>query len=256
MTSQPLSEKTSDLINRKTKIFVVSDVHLKKMASPHGEAFLRLLKKAQTEAGLFIILGDLFDLWLGDGEYFVKEYGPLISEIRELLKSCRVIYFEGNHDIHLQKFWQDQLGVEVFTSGELIQFNETKIWAEHGDEINRKDRDYLLLRWFLRTKPLEKLVYSLPSGISAWIGRKASGLSRTYTQKLNHDSLMLFRSYAQSLAKTKEFDFCLLGHTHVFDDYSFDSAQRQLVNLGTWLDKPSYLQIESTDRKAEVVFVL
>ena len=36
--------------------FFISDVHLSRMASPSGEALLSLLKTAQKEAALFVIL--------------------------------------------------------------------------------------------------------------------------------------------------------------------------------------------------------
>lgn len=251
MTSPHLSERAKDLIKHPTKVFAISDVHLKKMASPTGEAVLSLVRCAQKECGLFIILGDLFDLWLGQGDYFVREYSPLIQEIRKLKETCRVVYFEGNHDLHLKKFWQEQLGVEVFTSPQLIEFNGMKIWAEHGDEINRKDRDYLFLRWFLRTKPLEFLVYNLPSAISNWIGKQASGLSRAYTQRLDNHSIEIVRAYAQKISQKEKFDLCLVGHTHMTDDFTFDG--RRLINLGTWLDKPCYLQVDSSLQQIKVL---
>lgn len=224
------------------------------MASPQSEAILLLLKKAQTECELFIILGDLFDLWLGDGEYFVQEYAPLIEEFKKLKKTCRLVYFEGNHDLHLQKFWGEKLGFEVLVKPTALDFHGLKIWAEHGDEINREDKDYLFLRWFLRTPLLEKLTYSLPSQISAFIGKKASAVSRQYTHRIENRSKEIFRKYAQDLALKNSFDLLLTGHTHIADHFEFESGgkSRRLINLGSWYDGAHYLEI-SPDRQIKTV---
>lgn len=219
------------------------------MASPQGEAILHLVRRAQTECSLFIILGDLFDLWLGDGEYFKKEYSVLIEEFKKLRAGgCRVIYFEGNHDLHLVKFWQDSLGFEVYVKPYKFEFNGLKIWAEHGDEINRQDRDYLFLRWLLRTPVFKFLIYNVPSSVSAWIGNRSSGASRAYTSSIENKSKDIFRAYAQELANKDDFDLFLAGHSHIEDDFKFEAAgkSRQLVNLGSWFDKPKFLEISSS----------
>ncbi|MBK9294590.1 MAG: UDP-2,3-diacylglucosamine diphosphatase [Oligoflexia bacterium] len=232
------------------KAFVISDVHLKKMASPQGEAILALLKRAQSECSLFIILGDLFDMWLGDGEYFKNKYSELIAEFKKLKSfGCRVIYFEGNHDLHLKKFWQDELGFEVYDKPYKFEFGGLKIWAEHGDEINRKDRDYLFLRWFLRTPLLRFLIYNVPSKIVGLIGERSSNMSRQYTSTLDNKSLEIFRDYALRLAELEDFDLIIAGHSHLQDDYEFivSGKKRRLVNLGSWLNAGSakVLEIES-----------
>lgn len=230
------------------KAFVISDVHLSSMASPTGEAMLFLVRKAQSECDLFIILGDLFDLWLGEGEYFKKQYETLIAELKKLKKTCRIVYFEGNHDLHLKKFWEDELGFEVFVSPQLLEYKGLRIWAEHGDEINREDRDYLFLRWFLRTPPIKFIIYNLPSKISNLIGKKASSVSRQYTEKLENKSIEIFRQYAQTLIQTKDFDLLLVGHTHITDDFTFEyrGRLRRLINLGSWYSEPHYLEIASS----------
>lgn len=217
------------------------------MASPTGEAVLFLLRKAQQEADLFVILGDLFDLWVGKGWAFQKKYKPLLEEFKKLRARCRIIYFEGNHDLHLAKFWQEQLGFEVYTEPKMIQYSGIKIWAEHGDEINRSDHGYLFLRWFLRTPPLKALVHWVPSKLVSQIGEKASSTSRKYTDSLPNQSLEVFREYAKSLKLVKNFDLLLTGHTHIADDFQFDTpkGKARLINLGSWYDGPRYLQISS-----------
>ena len=220
------------------------------MASSNGEAILLLLKKAQTECDLFVILGDLFDLWVADGEYFKNRYAALIEAIKKVRDSgCPFYYFEGNHDLHLKKFWGDQLGLKISQGPRMIDYHGFRIWAEHGDEINRADRDYLFLRWFLRTPPLKVLAHLLPSKIVGAIGEKASASSRKYTARLANDSIEVFRNYARELRTREKFDLLVTGHTHIPDDISFEVPGTKqvcrLINLGSWFDGPHYLEVDS-----------
>jgi UDP-2,3-diacylglucosamine hydrolase len=220
------------------------------MASPTGEALLSLVKKAKDEASLFVILGDLFDIWVGSGEAFQKEYAPLIEALKELKAKCPVYYFEGNHDFHLENFWVKEMGFEVFSHAKSLEFGGLKIRAEHGDQINREDHGYLFLRWFLRTRPLKFLIENLPSRFVLGIGQRASRKSRRYTSTLQNNSLQIFRDYAQNLRKTENFDLLLTGHTHIPDDFIFSSHQHvaRLINLGSWFDGPHYLRVTDKGR--------
>ncbi len=219
------------------------------MASPTGEAVLSLVRKAQKEADLFVILGDLFDIWLGDSKASQNEFLELIQEFQKLVKTCRVLYFEGNHDIHLTEFWQNQMKFEVHAGPFSFEYNGIKIWAEHGDEINKNDRGYLFLRWFLRTKPLKFLIKTIPSKIVTEIGNQASASSRSYTNKKKDRPIEIIRNYAIEISKLEKFDLMVTGHTHNADDYSFElnGKKHRAINLGSWFDGPHYLCISGSD---------
>lgn len=224
------------------------------MASPQGEAMLLLLKKAQGEADLFVILGDLFDIWLGKGEAFQKEYAPLLTEFKKLKSKCRILYFEGNHDFHLRKFWAEDMGFEVYENPLDFEYGGLKIHAEHGDEINRDDRGYLFLRWFLRTPVLKFLIEKVPSQVVFGIGHKASNKSRVYTSGLPNKTVPLFRSYAQDLNLRRPFDLFLVGHTHIPDDFNFvgQGQKFRLINLGSWFEKAHYLKVTSSGQIEDI----
>jgi UDP-2,3-diacylglucosamine hydrolase len=227
------------------------------MASPQGEALLSLIKIAQNEASTFVILGDLFDLWIGEAPALHDKFAPLISEFKKLKVKCRILYLEGNHDFHLKKFWEDELGFEVFTGPYSFEASGLQIRAEHGDQINPDDRGYLFLRWFLRTHPLKFLIANVPSRLVSMIGERASHTSRAYTTGLRNKVrvekiISIGRDYAQKLRTKVKFDLLIMGHTHVADDFEFrladgvyasghDSAR--VINLGSWADSPHYLEI-------------
>jgi UDP-2,3-diacylglucosamine hydrolase len=244
-------------------VFIISDVHLTNLASPQGEALLSLIEKAKSQACIFLILGDLFDLWIGNSKYQQKIFSDLIISLKELKKSCRLIYLEGNHDFLLTKFWQHELGAEISDGPLEFEFAGLKIRAEHGDQMDPNDRGYLFLRWLLRTPPIKLLVSIAPSRLVSQIGNVASDQSRKYTDSLREKVHVekikeMFRTYAKSLLEKESLDLLVTGHTHIADDVviknqsqnqsqSQNKSQKKLrcINLGSWFDGAHFLEITS-----------
>lgn len=232
------------------KAYFLSDIHL---TSPDDEKALRLERFLLALAGelerggeplhLFLV-GDIFDLWVGDHGYFQARYRKLVDLIRDLIRlGAHVVFFEGNHDLHLREFWQEEVGARVHTDPSYFELAGLRVRVEHGDMINPDDKGYLFLRWFLRTSVMRGLAMRLPARLVAAIGENASRASRGYTSgdgRKATDSTrvreMLHR-YAERCYQDEPFDLMISGHVHVKDEYSFRpraGVTARSVNLGSW----------------------
>lgn len=246
------------------RAYFVSDLHLKTPDEPNAqvfESFLRGLCRSvrahdpSAPTHLFLV-GDVFDLWIGDHEYFTHKFGTIIADVRELVSAgVEVHFFEGNHDLHLQPYWQDQLGARVHADAEYFQLGHSTVRVEHGDMINPDDKGYLFLRKFLRSKPMRTLALSLPSPVVAAIGERASKASRKYTstaKELPRGRIQrMIREHAERTYREKPFDLIVTGHVHVKDDVTFAASGRKVrsVNLGSWYEPAEVFVL--TDAGAE-----
>lgn len=225
-----------------TKAYFLSDLHLRNSEEKKAQILLRFLHSNAGDGDLFL-LGDIFDLWLGDHKYFQEKFSPIIKAIQQWLqKGGRVYYFEGNHDLHLKKFWQQELGVEVYTEPTYFNLGLLKVRVEHGDQMDPEDRGYLFLRWFLRTPILRSLIYHLPGTWVAAIGENASSQSRTYTTSRRDENrqLRVMHQHAEKMVEQTPFDALVAGHVHQRDEYRFCSKSGAPVvsyNLGVWTDQ-------------------
>jgi len=239
-----------------TRAYLVSDLHL---GDPDGErsrlfeAFLAEVAADRRATELFL-LGDIFDMWLGDHDYFVRRYRKIVDALARLQKNgIRIHYFEGNHDLHLSPFWAGSLGAEVHSGPIHYELGHLRLRLEHGDQMDPDDRGYLFLRWFLRTPPMRFLILNLPGRLVAWIGERASAHSRSYTSETKtiseQDAVRKIRDHARKAHAGRPFDLLVSGHVHVRDDYRFDTDRgtARSINLGTWLDRPCYLRIDQGD---------
>ena len=231
--------------------YFISDIHLQSVEERNGQTLLRFLTsladEADAETWLFL-LGDIFDLWVSDHAVFLRRFDPLLRQLEKFReRGGRIVYFEGNHGMHLEPYWKGALGAEVYAAPAYFELDGRTILCEHGDEINPEDVNYLRLRRFLRSAPLEFLAHRLPGGFWDWIGRKASDTSRQYSaadrEKQEPVLRQQMRDHVPRVYARRPFDHFVSGHIHVFFDEKLRCGDREVraINLGTWMDKPRIL---------------
>jgi UDP-2,3-diacylglucosamine hydrolase len=243
-----------------TRAYFVSDLHLAGPEEPRTQLFERFLDAVERDdlATHLFLLGDIFDMWLGDHAYFIERYRGIVKAIGRLrTRGVEVHYFEGNHDLHLEVFWARELGVSVHPGPVRIDLGRARLRLEHGDQMDPDDRGYIFLRWFLRTPPMRFLILHLPGRLVAWIGERASAHSRNYTSQTKTISQQAaidkIRRHAKKVHAEDPFDLIISGHVHVRDDIEFETGngRARSVNLGTWLQAPCYFRLD--DVRGELV---
>ena len=243
-----------------TTAWFVSDIHLKRLNERNGNILLRFLhslENGERPVTHLIFLGDIFDQWIGSSEYYRTLFGPLIESVERLRKqSVEIYYFEGNHDLHVEKFWQ-KLGVQTSVDELYLKLGSWNVRAEHGDLINLDEIAYQRLRKTLRHPVVKGILTSIPAQAIHWLGEQAAARSRKRSvvmRKNNEESLrQLIRRHAEKAYKTKPFDFIITGHMHVRDEYVFELQSQKItsINLGSWFEEPAALRLD--DNGAEFV---
>ena len=245
-----------------TNAYFVSDLHLRDSEDAKTLVFLRFLeslaenKDVTTRATHLFLVGDIFDLWVGGHDYFRKKFEKVVSAIRKVHDAgIEVHFFEGNHDLHLEIFWAQELGLKVHADSAYFQLAGQTVRVEHGDLINPDDRGYLFLRGLLRNPIVKTLALHLPGRLVTQIGERASGASREYTSTvkgLQKDEIrQLIRRHAEVVFKKKPFDLLISGHVHIRDDIELDIEGRKFrsVNLGSWFDAPGAFFISEAEAR-------
>lgn len=240
--------------------YFVSDIHLKEKDEVNAQVFIRFLRNLREEGKVthLFLVGDIFDLWVGPHGYFIEKFHPVVEEIDRLVqKRVEVHYFEGNHDLHLQKYWEDKLGVKVHCEPQMFDIAGIRIRVEHGDLIDPEDRGYRFLKWTLNTPAMKILAHKMPERIVSLIGENASQASRhytTYTKTITaQDVIQKIRQHAYRVVPKDPFDLMVTGHLHIRDDYTFRHGDREVrsVNLGTWLAEPCAFTV--SEKKQEFI---
>lgn len=229
----------------------VSDIHIESMRDPKAILFLEFLQSLNSSnCSHLFLLGDIFDFWIADHEVFINEYEPLLAELYRLrAEKVEIHYFEGNHDLHLEKFWQGEMGIVVHGGPSYFELHSKALRVEHGDQMDPEDKGYIFLRWFLRTPLMKWLAFHLPSFVVHKLGTSSASASRNYTSEVKTISKDKAREkihrHAEEVYTHKHFDLMISGHLHVRDTYKL-AAGAESWNLGTWLEQPGYLKLDAS----------
>lgn len=224
----------------------VSDIHLKTAKERNGEILLRFLHsllQGNPEKIHLFLLGDIFDLWVGGGSFFVKRFLPLVQALEKLKKAgAQITFIEGNHDLHIGSYFKKRLGVEVFVEAQYYEIDGLTVRIEHGDLINLNEIAYLRLRSVLRHPAVKMLAHIIPGGVWGYIGDKASKKSRSRSSRLrvqNEEQLVgMIHAHTERAYIEKKFDFIISGHMHIFTDrvLTMNGHKVRSINLGSWFE--------------------
>ncbi len=238
------------------KAYFISDIHLENMQERNGEILLRFLHSLaeQEKVPDLYLLGDIFDFWLSGHKVFIEKFKPLFEPLKTLKKKgARLVYFEGNHDLHLHPFWQNELGFELYEDAQYHKIGNLNVRLEHGDQMNSKDEAYKKWRAFTRHPLIEPFGHYLPGFFWKKVGEKMSQASRkrsgTYRTRNEVQIKEMIREHAQKVFQQKIFDVIISGHMHVKVDEEFkvSTGKARNINLGSWLDgRPQALCIEGS----------
>ncbi len=231
---------------------IFSDVHLRDAASVKTRLVLRFLQEKASQFERIYILGDLFDVWPGTNAFLVRTFRPVLDTLRGLVRDGhQVHYLEGNHDFKLGDFFTDTLGIRVYEREIIEEWNGKKIYMQHGDLGNPKEVGYRALRYLLRHDVVQWVAHKVPPDWIYKVGQGSSQMSRNYQKTnvpLEEEIRGIYRKTASDLF-AQGYDYVLMGHTHLPDDYTVqvDGRTCRYLNSGDWIRNFSYLEFDGKD---------
>lgn len=220
----------------------LADAHLVDPADLNYRLMLRFLRELEGNAETLFIMGDLFDFWLGFPSHPFRQYDAILEAFLALTRSgCRLVYFEGNHDFHLGSIFRDQLGAEIHTGPAIITVQGRQLFLCHGDQINRSDRGYRLLRRLLHNNLVAAAVAHFPPSLALRIKERLQHASRAgYQAKLvRWDYRQIIRCFAKAV-REQGCDGLVTGHFHLAFSEQLDGSPFTILSLGDWMEQFTY----------------
>ncbi len=222
------------------KDLFIADAHLLDPQDDNYRKLLAFLNDRRKDLRNLVILGDLFEFWVGYREVVFSRYLPLLALLQSLHREegVRITYVEGNHDFHLGAWFKHNLDCRILPDGGDIELDGRRFHLAHGDLLNPADRAYLRLRRILRSGLLRCLLAAvhpdLTWRISRILARHSAGRKR---ERPAFDPAPLLRAYAKKKI-VEGADFVLTAHFH--HPFEQEMAGGKLVALGDWIHDFSY----------------
>lgn len=218
----------------------LADAHLRQETDDNYRLLMQFLAGLRGETETLYILGDLFDFWIGYPRSAFPHYLPLLESLEELKRSgTRIVYLEGNHDFHLGPVFTHEIGVEVHEGPTEIRLGGKRVHLCHGDQINRRDHAYRLLRSVFRSALVKRLIRivppSIPFRIADLTGKKSKAGYGVRKHRWDYGALL--RDYAAERF-AEGFDAVVAGHFHI--PLIEESPAGTIVSLGDWIGRFTY----------------
>jgi UDP-2,3-diacylglucosamine hydrolase len=234
-------------------LLFVGDVHLDR-EDPHLDAFLEFLDRCGETASRIVLLGDLFNLWIGQEGLEAPHQRAVLDRFESLRRQGVVVrYIEGNRDYRIERYARTAFD-DVTEGGIEEAFGGRRIFAIHGDLANTRDRQYRAWRRLSRSGPFWAAFRLLPRSRRVRVAESLE--ARMRRSNLEHKRRFPdeeIRSYGARFLGDGH-DAVVLGHFHVEKRIEAvpPSAPGTIFVLPEWRESRRHLRVAPT---GEVAFV-
>lgn len=223
-------------------VHFLADLHLPTGASAFREQFCAYLSGPAREAEAVYLLGDLFEVWLGD-DIGLDDYQAEVQALRVLRQSGVPVYLQrGNRDFLLGKRFCEATGVQRLPDPHRIDLYGVPTLISHGDQWCTDDVGYQRWRRFAHHPLPQRIFQAMPR---SWRERIATKLRARSQQHKQLKAAAIMDVHPQAIGKAIQESGALQiihGHTHrpAEHDIPGPEAARRVV-LADW--RPDRMEV-------------
>ncbi len=226
----------------------VSDVHLSAARPALVARFLRFLEAEARAADALYILGDLFDLWVGD-----DDPDPLNRQVIVALSSLTragvpVAVMHGNRDFVLGPRFAQETGAQLLTDPTVIDLCGIPTLLTHGDTLCTDDVGYQQARMRYRQPWVLTLGLALPRALRLAIGHRLRAKSERTKPTLDAAIMDVNTAAVEAALRQHGCLRMIHGHTHrpARHEHVVDGLRCERWVLADWYRAGSYLRCDAT----------
>ena len=143
-----------------TTLFI-SDLHLQKERPEITRAFFQFLDKKASTATALYILGDFFEVWIGDDgmSEFEEE---IVNALKNLSSHCQIFFIHGNRDFLIGSQFSDLANISILNEPSVISVAGKPCLILHGDSLCTEDVEYMKFRQMVRAPEWQSVFLAKP----------------------------------------------------------------------------------------------
>jgi UDP-2,3-diacylglucosamine hydrolase len=228
----------------------ISDLHLQPAEPETVEAWLAYLQRAPAQrADALFILGDLFEVWVGDD--VLDDEGSFASEcaaaLKEHSRDTPTYFLCGNRDFLVGGAALSACGMQNLADPTVLVFQQRRWLLSHGDELCLDDLEYLQFRAQVRSPAWQAAFLSRPLAERLAVARDLRERSEARKRSLAHDPDLwadVDTGAARSWLMSADADTLIHGHTHRPATHELgDGLQRVVLSDWDATAQPPRLQL-------------
>ena len=227
-------------------ILLISDLHLEEQRPDISRAFLRFLRERAVQAEALYILGDFFEVWIGDDGMspFQHEIAAALRQLRE--SGTRIFLMHGNRDFLIGQAFCRAAGCTLLNDPSVVELAGERVLLMHGDSLCTADHAYLRMRRLLRNPLSLFILRHLPLGQRRKLARTLRSASQTQTPMKAREITDVTPAEVARVMAEHRVHTLIHGHTHrpAVHELSVNGQPVQRIVLGDWDRHGWALQID------------
>lgn len=219
-------------------VFLVSDVHLSDRRPKRVAAFLSFLGIQARSAHRLYILGDLFDLWLGDDDTTPPHPAVLDALCRLTDSGTEVYALHGNHDFLMGPGFEARTGCRLLPEPWVADIYGRRVLLSHGDSLCSEDLEYQQWRAWVRDPAHQRAFLALPLAARAARATQVRKHSDQRVRLKPQDIMDVSQQAVEDAMRTHGVDCLVHGHTHRpgVHGLDLDGGPGERIVLGDWYE--------------------
>lgn len=222
----------------------VSDLHLDESRPEVTQLFIDYLTSAANSLDALYILGDLFEVWLGDDDD-TEHHRRIVSALRAFTASGTKCYFVwGNRDILVGNRFSRDTGVKIIAEQTVWDFFGQRVLLMHGDELCTDDMAYQKFRRRSRNRVIQWIFVNLPISLRRSLAGRMRSRSKEHTASVGETITDVNQDSVEQAMRQHNVRILVHGHTHrpAVHEFDLDGEPAQRIVLGDWYQQGSALE--------------
>ena len=217
----------------------ISDLHLDISRPQHIQALHEFCAKKLQPSYHFYILGDLFEVWLGD-DLGLIEHQDTIELLKNLThQGVHVFIQKGNRDFLLGELFAKATGATLIPDEHIVHINNQPVLLMHGDSLCTDDKEYQAFRRQVRSLSWQQEFLSLSSKQRIEKANEYRQMSQAVTAQKDQSIMDVNPDTVQKTAQRHQVSTLIHGHTHLPKIHQHPTLTR--IVLGDWRGHFDYL---------------
>ncbi len=234
-------------------VLFISDLHLEAERPDISRAFLHFLTTRAHGAEALYILGDFFEVWVGDDamDDFQRSIAAALRRLSDA--GTRIWLMHGNRDFMLGKRFCREAGCSLLREGSVVELYGEPVLLLHGDSLCTRDESYQRLRRRLRNPVSLWLLRNLPLAIRHKLARKLRNASRLRTREKAAEIIDVTPEVVPQVMAAHGVRTLIHGHTHrpAVHKLQVDGENAQRIVLGDWDRQGWVLEVDERGYRLE-----
>lgn len=224
-----------------SRTLFISDLHLQESRADITSTLLHFLKLNQGQCDALFILGDLFEVWIGDDDD--SELKATIARALTAfnLAGAWIFMAHGNRDFLIGQNYAERCGATLIEDPYILQGDTGTVLLLHGDQLCTDDSDYMKFRNLVRDTNWQQEFLAKSLDERRVFARQAREQSRTATAGKAAEIMDVNQAAVLQLLTSTRQTTLIHGHTHrpaihkISLDSSIDeSSEAKRIVLGDW----------------------